>query len=239
MTLWGVHMGASKRSQMASFSDDWPDQIWAAVSGINGGKGAAWRLAVAVLAVTGCRPSALERGVTFSLVRDGSKSFIEATIPGVKLTSTRGQPEHRFRWATESDTHRPTELLTLAKAAMAAPGRTLTITYDAEAISTRLREVSRTLWPRRKFQITAYCYRHLLSATAKAAGADPAELAAAMGHRSTESQGAYARARRAKAGSRKPWASVGASIPVKQDRGFAARFKASASLKKQREKGLR
>lgn len=232
-------MGASKRSQMSSFSDDWPDQIWAAVSGINGGKSATWKLAVAVLAVTGCRPSALERGVIFSLVRDGSKSFIEATIPGVKLTSTRGQPEHRIRWATESDTHRPTELLTLAKAAMAAPGRTLTVTYDAEAISTRLREVSRTLWPRKKFQITAYCYRHLLSATAKAAGADPTELAAAMGHRSTESQGAYARAGRAKAGSKKPWASVGALIPVKQDRGFVARFKASTSLKKQREKGLR
>ena len=232
-------MGASKRSQMSSFSDDWPDQIWAAVSGINRGKGAAWKLAVAVLAVTGCRPSALERGVIFSLVRDGSKSFIEATIPGVKLTLNRGQPEHRIRWSTESDTHRPSELLALATAVMAAPSRTLAVTYDAEAISTRLREVSRSLWPRRKNQITAYCYRHLLSSTAKAAGVDPAELAAAMGHRSTESQGAYARAKRTKTGARKPWAAVGASIPVRQDRGFVARFKASASLKKTRDRSLR
>ena len=217
---------------MAYFEQDWPDRIWDAVGAKNGGKGANWKLALAALAVTGCRPAALERGLKFSIVREGQKTFIEAHIPGVKLTHNRGQPNHCIRWSTENDTHRPNELLALAQATMAAASRTLTVIYDAEAISTRLREVSRSLWPRRKRHITGYCYRELLSSTAKAAGVDPAELAAALGHRSTESQGAYSRASRFKGDTRKPWTSVAASLSIRQDRDFAARFKAKSSYKK-------
>jgi hypothetical protein len=225
-------MGASKRRQMASFDEDWPDQIWSAAGAINGGRGARWKLALAAIAVTGCRPAALERGLTFSLLHEGQKAFIEVHIPGVKLTNDRGQPDHRIRWSTEDDTHRPEELLALAKATMATPNHKFSVSYDAEAISTRLRELSRSLWPRRKRHITAYCYRELLSSTAKAAEVDPIELAAALGHRSTESQDAYSRARRHKGQRKKPWTSVSASISIKKDRGFTARFKALTSYKK-------
>lgn len=226
-------MGASKRRQMSSFDDDWPDQIWHAVCSKNKGDGASWKLAVAALAVTGCRPAALELGVDFRVVKEAGKVFIEARIKGVKLAENRGQPEHCFRWSTEEDTHRPAELVALTKALVASPGRAMTVTYDAEAISTRLREVSRILWPRRRYAITGYCYRELLSSTAKAAGVPPEELAAAMGHRSAESQGAYARAhRRAKTRSRAPWASVRASAPVSMKRAPMARFKAASAFKK-------
>lgn len=227
-------MGASKRKQMSSFDDDWPDQIWAAVEEMNGGIGAAWRLPVAALAVTGCRPAALEKGVVFALIKDHGKVLIEATIAGVKLTENRGQPEYRLRWASDDETHRPKELGAILAALMDAPGGSLTVRYDAEAISTRLREVSSSLWPRRRYRITGYCYRELLSSTAKAAGADRHELALAMGHRSTESANAYARAGRIKRGCKKPWGSVSGSVPVKANRSPMARFKAFASLRKKR-----
>ena len=226
-------MGASKRQQMASFDDDWPDKIWASIGAVNEGRGAGWLLAAATLAVTGCRPAALERGVTFALVKDqGGGTYIEATVPGVKLTANRGQEEHSFRWATSDETHRPDELLALTKAMMSAPGRRLVVRYDAEAISTRLREVSRSIWPRRKHLVTGYCYRELLSSTAKAAGVPPAELAVAMGHRSAESQGAYAHAGRAGRGGKKPWGAVSGSESVKVERAPMARFKAFTAIKK-------
>lgn len=217
---------------MRTFDEDWPDQVWKAVEAINGGSGAAWKLAVAALAVTGARPAALEKGIAFSIVKRGGKMLIEAVIQGVKLTENRGQPEHIFRWSAAADSHRPDELLALTEAIAVAPGRRLVVSYDAEAISTRLRETSKKIWPRRKNHVTGYCYRELLSSTAKAAGADPAELAAAMGHRSAESQGKYARAGRVKTGSRKPWGSVGASVPVRVERAPMARFRAAASLRK-------
>ena len=225
-------MGASKRPQMKTFDENWPDQIWSATCGKNGGRGAAWRLAVAALAVTGCRPAALEKGVTFSIVKRDGKNVVEAVIQGVKLTANRGQPEHIFRWWSRSDTHREKELIALTEAVAASPGRTLVIRYDAEAISTRLRELSQILWPRRKNKVTGYCYRELLSATAKAAGAPPEEIAAAMGHRSAESQGSYARAGRIKKGGVKPWGSVKGSVSVRMERAPMARFKAASAMKK-------
>lgn len=229
----GVAMGASKRRQMSSFDDDWPDRIWSAANEVNGGKGAAWRLPLAALAVTGCRPAALERGIEFALVTERGQRFIEATIKGVKLTVNRGQPEHRIRWATSDDTHRPNELAAIAEKMMKLPKRKILVQYDAEAISTRLRELSRQLWPRRRHHVTGYCYRELLASTAKAAGVDPAELAAAMGHRSAESQGAYARAHRgSKTRSKRPFASARGSVCVRTDRAPMARFKAASVLKK-------
>lgn len=227
-------MGESKRTQMRTFDDDWPDQIWSAANQVGGGKGAAWLLPLAAIAVTGCRPAALEKGIRFAVVTVDGKRCIEATIQGVKLTENRGQPEHKFRWFTDSQTHRKGELLALTKAVMSAPGRNLVVTYDAEAISTRLREISTRLWPRRKNKITGYCYRELLSSIAKASGADPVELALAMGHRSTESQGAYARAGRTRGGTGAPWGSVSGTVAVRTDRGLMARFKAASSLKKRR-----
>ena len=86
-------MGASKKLQMRTFDDDWPDQIWRAVMEKNGGKGAAWRLAVAALAVTGARPAALEKGIQFSITKKDGRMVIEAGIQGVKMTATRGQPK--------------------------------------------------------------------------------------------------------------------------------------------------
>ena len=219
---------------MNSIDDDWPDQMWSAAEQVNGGNGAAWLLPLAALAVTGCRPAALEKGVQFAVVTVDGKRCIEATIQGVKLTENRGQKEHKFRWFTNSQTHRKNELVALTKAVMSAPGRKLVVTYDAEAISTRLREISTRLWPRRKNKVTAYCYRELLSSTAKAAGADAVELALAMGHRSTESQGAYARAGRTRSGTGKPWGSVSGKTAVRTDRGPMARFKAASKLKKRR-----
>lgn len=225
-------MGASKRHQMTRFSDAWADEIWTTVSSAKNGNGFAWKLALAAIAVTGARPAALERGITFSLTTIDGKKHLEATIAGVKLGSTRGQPYHVIRWATENDSHRIEELLEIARATAKAPGQKLKISYDAEAISTRLRELSRKIWPRRKYHISAYCYRELLSSTAKEAGIDGREIAAAMGHRSTESQGAYSRASTKKKGGRRPWTSATPAISIRADRSFIARFKKASAQKK-------
>lgn len=223
-------MGASKRPQMRRFEDGWPDRIWEYVCAMNNGHGAGWLLPLAAIAVTGCRPSALERGISFTMGNVMGEKYIEALIPGSKITKTRGQPSYTIRWCL-GDSHRPEEIDVLARALMRSPSSLLMVRYSADAISTRLREVSKTIWPRRRFCITAYCYRELLSATAKAARVNPVELARALGHRSTESQGAYSSSRSMRKITNKPWGMVTAPINVVSTRSPMARFKAAASLR--------
>lgn len=224
-------MGANKKKQMKHFAPGWEDELWRSVCAMNSGNGAAWQLALAAIAITGCRPASLEHGIEFKIVRENMSMYMEALIRGVKVTADRGQTEYRFRWHG-AHTHRQEEFGTIARAVAAAPNQRLTIQYDAEAISTRLREVSGKLWPRRKYRITAYCYRQLFSSAAKAANATAAELAVALGHRSTESQGRYARANKASRTGKKPWTKVEGAQPVRAHRSPMARFKAASARKK-------
>lgn len=235
------------KAKLKLLDPEWPDAIWKAATAKNGGKGTAWLLPLAALAITGCRPASLEKGIEFKVIQDKGEIYIQAKVLGVKLiksadgTPKRGQKEVTIKWrmsagpGAEHDTHRPKELAAISKALLDAPTRTLTVRYDAEAISTRLRELSQELWPRRRYHVSGVCYRELVSAENKAAGVDPRDLAAAMSHLSTESQGRYASGRRRK-GAVKPakrtFTSVVPSTPVRADRSPMARFKRSSAIKK-------
>lgn len=225
-------MGASKKKQMRYFDKDWPDQIWNAAREIGSGKGAAWLRPLAAIALTGARPAALEKGIEFSIVNCEGVYFIQAMIPGVKLREDRGQPHHVMRWSLDKiTTHRKHELKLIAETLLKAESNRILVQYDAEAISTRLRELSISIWPRKKHHITAYCYRQLFASVAKSSGANRDEIALAMGHLSADSQGRYSRK---SCGGRqldtciKPWAEVMGSKTVKPQRSALSRFKATS-----------
>lgn len=233
------------KAKMKYLEPDWADHIWAAAAKRNRGTGASWLLPLAALAITGARPASLERGIEFAVRRDDrGRICIDATVQGAKLlkyadgTPKRGQREIRLTWYVEHSADRPThrsqEFEMIARALLDAPGHRLTVQYDAEAISTRLRELSRELWPRRQHHVSAVCYRELFSAEGKAAGMDASELAAAMSHLSTESQGRYACARRHR-GQVKPakriFSTVAASARVRIDRSPMNRLKRSSAMK--------
>ena len=215
---------ATFRSKMCKLDPDWADKIWHAVKNGNnrgprpGGpkyeewilagkpsKPSRWALPLAALAVTGVRPASLETGITFRIVEDAGIKFVEATAAGAKIiknedgSAFRGQDETKLRWRLTQPaepSHRPAEFKMICQALLNAPNYEIIVTYDAEAISTRLREVSQKVWPRRKTHVSGVCYRELLASTSKAAGVSAAELAMAMGHFSTESQGKYDRAKK-------------------------------------------
>ena len=167
-----------------------------------------------------------------------------ATILGAKLlthedgTQKRGQQKVYLSWyidiKADRPTHRPEKFDTIASALMRTPHRQLIVQYDAEAISTRLRELSQELCPRRRHHVSAICYRELFAAESKAAGMPLADLAAAMAHLSTESQGRYAAAGRRKSPKRtaqRTFSTVTASSPVRTDRSPMSRFKRANKLK--------
>lgn len=233
------------KAKLKLLDPDWADQIWKAAKAKNGGEGAAWLLPLAAMAITGCRPASLERGIAFKVIQDQGVIYIQAKVQGAKIITSadgkpkRGQKEATIEWqmrpGADHDTHRSHELAAIAKALLDAPGRSLTVRYDGEAISTRLRELSKELWPRRRHHVSGVCYRELFSAESKGAGVDPCDLAAAMCHLSTESQGRYAHGRRRK-GAVKPakrtFTRVTASTPVRADRSPMARFARASAIKK-------
>lgn len=230
-------MGASKKKQMKYFVPDWADQIFHKASNMNEGAGAAWLLPLAALAVTGGRPAALEVGIEFSILRHEGITYLKAKIPGVKLKENSGQPWYSIIWKADAmqETHRPREMLRILAALKDAPDFKLTIRYDAEAISTRLRTMSRTIWPRKKYQISAYCYREAFAKAAKVAGIGKTELALAMGHLSESSQRQYDGRRKSSTSGkqpRRPFHTAIAAKPVKKERPQMARFKMMTAKKK-------
>lgn len=208
-------MGASKKAQMGHLADDWANQVLQAAVAMNGGKGAAWLPALCICALTGCRPVALELGIRLVTGEVKGMKLVQITVPGTKHNDegTRGQ-DKTMLFLESGISHRPKELAILERL-MAENGGTLTVKYDAEAISTRLRETSKKLWPRRKYHVTAYCYRELFASSCKESGMKREDIALAMGHQSIESQGAYARTGRGKRGG-------GGVAPVKKATGTIA-----------------
>jgi len=229
-------MGASKKPQMKTFATDWADQMFRNAANVNNGKGAAWILALCAIAVTGARPAALEKGIQYSIEERDDGTYLVAKVLGVKLKKDSGQPWYCIMWKLgEMTTHRPRELLAILSALHQAPDSKLTIQYDAEAISTRLRELSRSIWPRKKYHISAYSYREGFAKAAKMAGVGKTELARAMGHISEASQRQYAGRRKpARSGKipRRPFDAAVAAKPVKKERPQMERFKVMTLRKK-------
>lgn len=235
---------ATFKSKMKHLEEDWPDKIWEKAQARNDGKGATWMLPLAALALTGVRPASLEKGIVFEVKNENGIVYLFATYQGAKIlknadgTAKRGQDKVELKWRLsppKDSTHRPKELAEIIKNLVNAP-RKIIVSYDAEAISTRLRELSKEIWPRKNYHVSGVCYRELFASKNKEAGVDAEQLAMAMGHISAEAQGKYARKPRrasdAVAPPKQTFGSVKATTKVAMKRAPMARFKAAASLKK-------
>jgi len=229
-------MGASKKPQMKYLDPKWADQMFYAACRINEGAGAAWLLPLAALATCGARPAALEKGLEYRIEEEGGSTYLVARVPGVKLKANAGQPWYCIKWKLgDMQTHRPRELMVILRALKKCPDGVLNIQYDAEAISTRLRNLSKTIWPRKKYHVTAYTYREEFAKAAKMSGVEKAELALAMGHVSERSQRQYHGKRKASNYGKKPirpFSTAVAAKPVKKERPQMERFKIMTMRKK-------
>lgn len=171
----------SKRYGLNKLDPQWREIIFASI------KSARFKLAVAVLTASGCRPIELESGVVVHLV-DG---HIQIGIHGAKVnvTTRRGQPLRLLR----IDSSTPWGEY-LREHLLRAGGNLIMVRYDAGSLSQRLREKSKVLWPRQKTLISGYSYRHFLGKAMKESGESPIKIASTLGHASDYSQTCYGRA---------------------------------------------
>lgn len=173
---------ATKRATLPK-AEGWQARIFDAAT-------PAQRPAVALLWATGCRPAEVEKGVDITRDKHGR---LVVRIPGAKVHAGHGagQPVRHLLIDEESDAGRALASVLGEASAVTIKRAAARINKDFAAIRERIGG-----------KASPYSMRHQMGADLKAAfGADGAEtVAAAMGHRTTRSQGRYGSVKQAKGG---------------------------------------
>lgn len=165
----------SKRKDLRHLPNDWREKLVARMPN--------YLSANLVLAISGCRPSELVKGVCIS-VFEGS---LTVEIQGSKVKENAGQPVRRLTWIL---TDAPKMVLQLAD--MVGPSGTLIVKVkDARLYSGAMSAAGKREWPRRQKKITPYSLRHQVASDWKKQGMDSIALAMALGHAVDKTQSIY------------------------------------------------
>lgn len=170
-----------------------------------------WIDHAAVAALTGCRPAEVA-----SVRIEKIKNVLVITIPGVKVSETKGQPFRRFSIAADDGP----EFKHLIEKTKNGPVL-LSSDSTASAFSEALKRAGKQALGEKAPTMTGYVYRHALACDMKADGADRNEIAAALGHAVTKTQSHYGRASGGKKGARV--FQIEAVRPIKQTHGTGHR----------------
>ncbi|HEM7852806.1 TPA: site-specific integrase [Burkholderia multivorans] len=232
-------MGKAKKAALKSLPANWREMMWAKAAKPEWLRARPQLLpALAVLWLTGCRPSEIEKGVSV-VWRD---QLLVVEIAGTKCIDAgqreRGQPRRRYAFRTgiaeESSCPALEVLRVLAmESATDGIGRCF-VSHDGDYLYNSIVALGRVAFPKMRTRVSPYCFRHQHASDLKS---DPnvslEEAAKAMGHLSDYSIGKYGHAAHGKKGGRVKALVVETTRPVKHspkvDR--LARFK-SASAKR-------
>lgn len=167
-----------------------------------------WVDHAAVAALTGCRPAE----VASVRIEKGAGGELVITIPGAKVSDTKGQPFRRFSIKADAGP----EFAHLMARVKTGPVL-LSSGSTASAFSEALKRAGKQSLGDKAPPMTGYVYRHALACDMKADGADRDAIASALGHAVTKTQSHYGRASGGKKGARV--FQVEATRPIKQTHG--------------------
>ena len=195
---------ATKRHTLPK-SDIWQAMVYDAAS-------PAQKAAIAVMWASGARPDEVEQGVEVKWVKrnntDSEEFYLMVTIKGAKITEVSGQETRQIVIDPSSDVGQ-------VLADQIGDGNSITVKRGAK----RLNKDFEMIRDKTGFKTSPYSLRHQFSANLKAEfGPDRAdEVAKAMGHATSRSQGRYGSPRQAQSG-KTGVVMVWASRPVKETR---------------------
>lgn len=209
----------SKRQHMKNLDDDWRQQIIANAN-------PEWKLSILVLAVTGCRPEELKRGIHFKIINNQLVCTINsAKVKDGKIAArVKDDAGNLIKKIVNYHAGQETRELhfdlgqyplvdMLAKAI--GSGATVTIENKSSLTST-VRAVAKKLWPARKKSITSYCFRHVLASDMKSSGMLDDDISTALGHAASATKSFYGQAQMSRDGHIP--ANVIGTRPVKQSK---------------------
>ncbi|MEW6595731.1 MAG: site-specific integrase [Thermodesulfobacteriota bacterium] len=178
----------AKRKGLGRLPANWRTLFWRSFP-----KSSPHRLVLAIMSLTGCRPSELAKGVRIE-VDDGEN--LRMTIRGTKThNGIYGQEYRQLTIPAEGE-----EAQALLQATEAtAEGNLIIFTKNTKALAEAIRRHSEKLWPRRTYVVSPYSFRHQLAADLKN-DHSPAEVAMIMGHSVCRTQQYYGVRNQGKAG---------------------------------------
>ena len=183
--------------------EGWRELIFARLVDVN----SPWIDHAAVAALTGCRPAEVA-----SVRIEQVGGMLVITIPGVKVSETKGQPYRKFSIKADAGP----EFAHLVQRVKTGPVL-LSSDSTASAFSEALKRAGKQVFGDKAPPMTGYVYRHALACDMKADGASRDEIASALGHAVTKTQSHYGRASGGKKGARV--FEVEAARPIKQTHG--------------------
>lgn len=175
-------------------------------------RGGKWIDHAAVAALTGCRPAEV---TSVQIERVGKALVI--TIPGAKVSESKGQPYRKFTITADSNGPEFDYLLNRVKDAPLLLQVPFDVHSPASTFSEALKSAGKKVFPKNTPPMTGYVYRHAIACDMKADGADMDHIAASMGHAVTKTQSYYGRASGGKRGTRV--FSIEAAREIKQTHG--------------------
>jgi len=178
----------SKRSSLQGLPNDWVEKM------CNYNEHSKYRDALHVVALTGCRPSELQKGVlvTYKININGD-SELTFKILGSKVTNHSGQEWRTITYHNIESSGIFSSFIELIKLA----GKKKISIDSPLNFTVEIRRIAKEIWPDHKKTITAYCFRHQFSANLKnmKIGDDTSK---ALGHRSTKTRRLYGTASQAR-----------------------------------------
>ncbi|MGX9367344.1 tyrosine-type recombinase/integrase [Desulfoplanes sp. PS50] len=175
--------GKSKRKSLRKMPKYWREMMWDRCANYD------YKGALAILQLTGARPSEIERGVI--VVGDESSEFLEVVIKGSKQGKAKKNGQAKRSIFIDMRVHvyhrSPKDYLL---SCVAEDGYVI-VQANAKRLNDYVRRLSQKIWPKKKNPITPYSYRHQLSADLKGEGCPPPKISMTLGHRSVLSKKKY------------------------------------------------
>lgn len=169
----------AKRKGLGTLPDNWRERFWKSFPADS-----PHRLPLAILSVCGCRPGELAKGVQVEL---DENDHLLITITGIKThDGMYGQEYRQLTIAPHND-----EARFLLERVQQQPDGLTVFTKNTKALTEALRRHSKRLWPRRKYVVSPYSFRHQFSADLKKQGIPTEKIAMAMGHSVCRTQQYY------------------------------------------------
>lgn len=181
----------SKRQDLRGLPSDWREQL------IERMRGSVNYLPGLVLAVSGCRPAELKKGIQITI----NSNMMVIKISGAKLGEHKGQPERTLEY------HLPTKNNLVSKLEQAIQdysGSAEISINNANSFCSAIQYYGQQVFPSRQRRITPYCFRHAFASDIKRRLGDNDSVSQALGHRVDKTKSSYGQARMGKAGGLAP-----------------------------------
>ena len=176
----------SKRVRLRGLPQDWREKMFAGLR-----QGSKYQDIVAVLSSTGARPEEFVNGIEVTAA--GEPGTLHFTIGGAKMHGGKyGQEERSFDVEVSRIEH------SYLYGRLQTNNGQLVVKAAAGALSDKIRQLSQKVFPKFRKTVSAYVFRHQMSADLKASGLLDTEVSAALGHSVDETKGYYGAAQSAR-----------------------------------------